>query len=138
MSNVVPIRRVSMAASLRPHKLISQRLLNGLLNFGSYYHLNLDDVLKMHREDPGGLERAFLRTPNAGRKTCDELVEFLDSLPDDGNLAGRVITINASEAELARKSIDEVCHHVASTSELYRRLRDAQTWLTAAEIRIVS
>lgn len=137
MSNVVPLF-VHMADTLRPHKLISQRLLNGLLNFGSYHRVNLDGVLKMHREDPGALERAFLRTPNAGRKTYDELVEFLDSLPDDGDLTGRVITINASEAELARKSIDEVCHYVASTSELYRRLRNAQTWLTAAEIRIVS
>ena len=137
MSNVVPLF-VHMADTLRPHKLISQRLLNGLLNFGSYHRLNLDGVLKMHREDPGALERAFLRTPNAGRKTYDELTEFLDSLPDDGDLTGRVITIKASEAELARNAIDQVCHHVASTSELYRYLRNAQTWLTAAEIRIVS
>lgn len=137
MSNVIPLR-AHMADTLRPHKLISQRLLNGLLNFGSYHRVNLDHVLKMHREDPNALERAFLRTPNAGRKTYDELTEFLDSLPDDGDLTGRVITVNASEAELARNAIDQVCHHVASTSELYRYLRNAQTWLTAAEIRIVS
>lgn len=134
MSNVVPLR-AHMADTLRPHKLISQRLLNGLLNFGSHHKCNLDHVLKMHREDPNALERAFLRTPNAGRKTYDELTEFLDSLPD-GDLTGRVITVNASEAELARNAIDQVCHHVASTSELYRYLRNAQTWLTAAEIRI--
>lgn len=137
MSNVAPLRPVSMAETLRPHREIGQRLLNGLLNFGEYYELNLEGVLKIHQRSPNELERAFLRTPNVGSKTYDELVLFLDSLPDDGNLAGRVITINASEAELARKSIDEVCHHIASTSELYRRLRETQKWLTAAEIRIV-
>lgn len=129
-------RFVTMAEALRPHKGMSQRLHNGLKNFGSYYRLNLDGVVEMHRKDPAALERAFLRTPNCGRKTFDELVEFCDEYPDEGDYTGRVITITGSEAELARNAIDQICHHVASTSELYRYLRAAQTWLTAATIRI--
>lgn len=131
------VAQSDMAEALRDnHRYLGERLRRGLLNFGVHQEMNLDQVVKIYRRSPQELEKAFLRTPGCGRKTWEELIDFCEGYPDDGDFRGRTIAIGFTEAAAAQSAIAEACHYVAVDTPMYKHLRNAQHWLDAATIHV--
>lgn len=130
--------RLGMADQLGPLPF-STRLRNALIRLNDYPHeveLNFDDVIESIRRDRDAFSATFLRLPGAGRKSLNELLAFVDDIPDDGIYHGRTVAVTFTEADDFQRAISEACNHMAAESRVYRNLRKLQALLDAGTIHI--
>lgn len=127
----------TMASTIPPTLASNSRLYSTLMNFYPEDHLKtFDNIVADYRRDPSDFEATFLRQPGAGRKTLNVLLDFLDNVGADNQYAGRIAYVNKEDAAQARKALDEACHYISADSDLYRRMRAIERWLTAGTLHI--
>ena len=130
--------KLTMRESIEGMKF-SSRLSHALINLSAYaasQDWNLDNVIAEARRDRGELRSKILRVPNAGGGTANEFFNWLDSHLDDGDYSGRVTAVALNEAELIRRSLENVCNSVDARSQHYRYLRKLQHMLDSATLHI--
>lgn len=126
----------TMEKSLEPTGF-STRLKNVLKSLVSYStYQSLEDVVRAYSQDPVNFQREFLRVPNAGRATLNELLVFLEEHAFTGDTVGRITLISLAVAARYRRSIDEVLAHVDSSNPVYRDLRNVQDALKSSTVMI--
>ena len=126
----------TMANTIPPTLASHSRLHKVLMNFYVSGDHTFDDIVADYRKDPQAFEAAFLRVPTAGRKTLNVLLDFLDNVGADNQYAGRIAYVTQEDAVRARKALDEACHYISASSELYHTLRNIERWLTAGTLHI--
>lgn len=118
---------------------LSTRVKNSLsrmLDFPGRSDWNFDTILRMAHDNRAKFEAEFLRTPGAGRKSLNELLEFIDDIPDNGDYTGRTVAITFTDADNFQWAIGQACNHMAAETKTYQALRKLQSLLDAGTIHI--